>query len=215
MTRMSRRRLENLDETRQKRLFESAAEEFAEKGFDAASLNRILERSGMSKSSLYYYFDDKADLFTTLIERSLEVLFKHIGGLDLDALAAETFWSDFEDRYRKSLLFVESHGWLVRFGSMFYSLRSNPQKGATTDRLFQATRTWVGKAITRGQTLGVIRTDLPQSMLIDSTMGLIEALDRWVIAHWNDLSEADKQAIPQKHIGLFRRLLTEDGCFLP
>ena len=64
---MSPRRLDKLDDERKKRLFESAAEEFADKGYDGASLNRILKQSGMGKSSLYYYFDDKADLFTTLI----------------------------------------------------------------------------------------------------------------------------------------------------
>src|SRR5215469_14575411 len=50
---VSRRRFENLDADRQQRLFDSAAEEFGARGYDAASLNRILERSGMSKSSLY------------------------------------------------------------------------------------------------------------------------------------------------------------------
>ena len=68
---MSRSRFENLEPDKQQRLIDSAAEEFAAKGYDAASLNRILELAGMSKSSLYYYFDDKADLFTTLVDRSL------------------------------------------------------------------------------------------------------------------------------------------------
>lgn len=97
------RRLENLEPERQKRLFETAAEEFAAHGFDGASLNRILEKSGMSKSSLYYYFDDKADLFVTLIERSMAVLFREIGGFDPATLDAEGFWARFEDLYRRAI----------------------------------------------------------------------------------------------------------------
>jgi AcrR family transcriptional regulator len=76
---MSRPRFEKMDAERQKRLFESTAKEFAAHGFDGASLNLILEQSGMSKSSLYYYFDDKADLFTTMIERAIAVFFKEVG----------------------------------------------------------------------------------------------------------------------------------------
>jgi AcrR family transcriptional regulator len=43
---MSRNRIENLEPERQQRLFESAAEELTDHGYDAASLNRILRKSG-------------------------------------------------------------------------------------------------------------------------------------------------------------------------
>ncbi|MGJ0453693.1 MAG: TetR/AcrR family transcriptional regulator [Methylocystis sp.] len=202
------RRLDKLDAERQKRLFESAAEEFAAHGFDGASLNRILEKSGMSKSSLYYYFDDKADLFTTMIERSLTVLFKEIGGFDPTALEAKTFWDAFEELYRRAIAVVDRNAWLVQFGGMFYRLRSDPRQGSATGRLFRAVREWVTLIIARGQALGVVRTDLPQSLLIDSTMSLLESLDRWVVAHWSQLESAEKDVMPQKHIALFRSLIS-------
>ena len=204
---MGRNRLENLDPERQRVLFEAASEEFAAKGFDGASLNRILERTGMSKSSLYYYFDDKADLFVTLVERSLAILFKHIGQFDPEELTAENFWGDFERRYGKAVAFVSGNGWLVRFGAMFYALRGDPGCGAPTGRLFQAARHWVGIILRRGQALGVVRGDLPESLLVDSAMGLCESLDRWVVAHWDELTPAERAALPEEHIGLFRDLL--------
>lgn len=202
------RRLDKLDADRQKRLFESAAEEFAAHGFDGASLNRILEKSGMSKSSLYYYFDDKADLFTTMIERSMAVLFREIGGFDPTALEADTFWITFEELYRRAIAVVDRNAWLVQFGGMFYRLRSDPRQGSATGRLFMAVRQWVTIIIERGQALGVVRTDLPQSLLIDSTMSLLESLDRWVVLHWNQLDAAEKDAMPQKHVALFRGLIS-------
>jgi AcrR family transcriptional regulator len=202
------RRLDKLDAERQKRLFESAAQEFAAHGFDGASLNRILEKSGMSKSSLYYYFDDKADLFTTMIERSMTVLIKEIGGFDPEALDAETFWSTFEELYRRAIAVVDRHAWLVQFGGMFYRLRNDPRQGSATGRLFQVVRKWVTLIIERGQALGVVRTDLPQSLLIDSMMSLLESLDRWVVTHWNQLEQTEKDAMPQKHIALFRNLIS-------
>lgn len=202
------RRLDKLDTERQTRLFESAAEEFAAHGFDGASLNRILEKSGMSKSSLYYYFDDKADLFTTMIERSLTILFKEIGGFDPTALDAKTFWSTFEELYRRAIAVVDRNAWLVQFGGMFYRLRGDPGQGSATGRLFLAARAWVKLIIERGQALGVVRTDLPQSLLIDSTMSLLESLDRWVVAHWNQLEGTEKDTMPQKHIAMFRSLIS-------
>lgn len=204
---MSRPRFEKLAPERQQKLFDSAAEEFGEKGYDAASLNRILEKSGMSKSSLYYYFEDKADLFTTMLERSLAFLFREIGGLDIDKLTAETFWSEFEGLYRRSVVFMNKHPWYLKLGRVFYRLRGEPKGGAPTGKIFQAARQWIAAIVRRGQELGVVRTDLPESLLVDSAMGLGEALDRWTVAHWDEMTEDERFGMARDQIGLFKRLL--------
>jgi len=204
---MSRPRFEKLDAERQKRLFESTAKEFAAHGFDGASLNLILEQSGMSKSSLYYYFDDKADLFTTMIERAIAVFFKEIGSFDPDALTAENFWSSHEDLYRRSVEVARKNAWLMQFGGMFYRLRGESKNGSATGRVFNAARQWVSKILTRGQAVGVVRTDIPQTLLVDVTMALLESLDRWVVAHWTQLEKQEIDELPSKHIELLRRLL--------
>lgn len=204
---MSRNRLENLDPERQRALFEAAGAEFAANGFDGASLNRILDKSGIGKSTLYYYFDDKADLFTTMVERAIVLLFRQIGSFDSSALTADNFWSELEQRYGKAVTIVNANDWLVRFGHIFYALRGQPKTNAATDRLFQSVRRWVGHLIARGQELGVIRLDLPESLLVDLTMGLLETLDRWVVGHWSDMSASERQAMPADHMKLFRKLL--------
>ena len=148
---MSRRRFENLDPDRQQRLLESAAEEFDEKGYDGASLNRIIERSGMSKSSLYYYFDDKADLFTTLLERSMTFILKEIGGFDVGKLTAETYWSELEALGRRAMQVVARNSWLLHLGRVFYRVRGGPKSGPATGRVFDAARLWIGGLVSRGQ----------------------------------------------------------------
>ena len=45
----------------------AALEVFAEKGFAAAKLDEIAKRAGISKGTLYLYFQDKADLFRAVI----------------------------------------------------------------------------------------------------------------------------------------------------
>ena len=72
-------------------------------------------------------------------------------------------------------------------------------------------RRWVATIIQRGQELGVVRSDLAQTLLIDTTMGLLESLDRWVVTHWDELSEPEKLEMPQKHICLFCRLLSDES----
>ena len=204
---MSRPRFEKLDAERQERLFESAADEFSEKGYESASLNRILERSGMSKSSLYYYFDDKADLFTTVLERALAFLMKEIGGFDPDKLTAETFWSELVALYRRAIVFSNKNTWYLKLGRMFYRVHDTAKKDAPTGRLFEAIRHWLATLITRGQALGVIRKDLPTPLLIGCAMGVGEALDRWAVAYWAEYDDAGRLAMAEEHIDLFRRML--------
>lgn len=54
------------DEKREKIIAESIVE-FRDNNFDAASINRIVERSGISKGSFYQYFEDKEDLYLYII----------------------------------------------------------------------------------------------------------------------------------------------------
>lgn len=51
----------------QQELFSAAIEEFAEKGYENASINTILAAAGMSKGQFYYHFGGKESLYFALI----------------------------------------------------------------------------------------------------------------------------------------------------
>src|SRR5512136_3484913 len=88
-------RFNRLEPERQRRLLAAAAQEFAAEGYEGASLGWIAEEAGFSKPALYYYFEDKADLYTTVVRESWERLSpqRHI---DLDSLHEATFWPALE-----------------------------------------------------------------------------------------------------------------------
>jgi AcrR family transcriptional regulator len=50
------------------RLLETATELFAEKGYAATSVREIVERAGVSKPVLYYYFKSKEGLFYAILD---------------------------------------------------------------------------------------------------------------------------------------------------
>ncbi len=204
---MNRTRFENLDEQKKERLLDSAAEEFAEHGYEGASLNKILERAGMSKSSLYHYFEDKADLFMSLTERSVAILMCEIGGFDPQALTAESYWPVLEGRVRRALELSNRNTWYVKLGRMMLRFRSLPKGMDRSNRLYRAARSFVEATLLRGQELGVVRTDLPQSLMVDSAMALGEAIDAWMLTHWDDMTPEERLAMVGVNFELFRRLL--------
>ncbi|MCQ3938550.1 MAG: hypothetical protein DPW18_16100 [Chloroflexi bacterium] len=58
----------NLPEEKRQAIVNAAIDEFAEYGFEPASINRIVANSGIAKGSFYQYFDDKLDVFRHLID---------------------------------------------------------------------------------------------------------------------------------------------------
>lgn len=50
------------------RIVDAAFDEFTERGFDGARVDRIAERAGANKSLLYQYFGDKEHLFRHVLE---------------------------------------------------------------------------------------------------------------------------------------------------
>jgi len=51
---------------------EAAIEEFAQRGFEAASISQIVASAGIAKGSFYQYFHGKQDLFLHLVERAAQ-----------------------------------------------------------------------------------------------------------------------------------------------
>ena len=57
----------NLPEEKRGRIIDIAIDEFAEYGYQQASISRIVERSEIAKGSFYQYFEDKKDLFKHIL----------------------------------------------------------------------------------------------------------------------------------------------------
>ncbi len=203
---MVRDRFDNLDPDKQERLFEAAADEFSDHGFEGASLNRIIDRAGMSKGSLYYYFNDKSDLYATVVERATAAVVKLVGGFSLDELTAETFWPQFEGAVRRSVDYMQRNEWFVRLGRSFYRMRGGSGRKATK-RVFDWIGTWTTRVLERGQQLGVIRTDMPIEFLVELALAVGETGDRWLLTHWHDMRKKQRNEVLNAEMDAFHRLL--------
>lgn len=64
---------------------EVAARLFAQKGYEATSLEAIAEAAGVSRAVLYDHFDSKAELQAALLRAETERLLTHVGGAVIQA----------------------------------------------------------------------------------------------------------------------------------
>jgi AcrR family transcriptional regulator len=195
-----------LDDDARRRILETAAEEFAAKGFDGTSLNQLIARLGISKGSFYYYFDDKADLFITVIDHTWRTMMPE-HGVDLAALDRDDYWSAIEAVMREAHSRVHDNPWLVGMGRLFYNPPDVPDIRAKLGEILEQARAWQAELIRRGQAIGVVRDDLPVDLLLALLVGADEAADRWFVSHWNELDDAEIDRLFTEIFAVFRRML--------
>lgn len=65
----SGRRIAGEDPAKREQILDGAKRVFMEEGFEAASMNDITRAAGVSKGTIYVYFENKEDLFGSMIER--------------------------------------------------------------------------------------------------------------------------------------------------
>src|SRR5512140_1703213 len=174
---MARPRFEKLSAEKQEAILAAAADEFAERGYEAASLNRIIERAGSSKGSLYYYFEDKADLLVTVVERAVATVMGQVSFPSLEEFTAADFWERLRRIVEESLPVMEADSWYMRVMRSFYRLRDEPGAPPSLSRVIDLGRDMVQALLRRGVEVGAVRSDLPLDLIVDVYMAADQAGD--------------------------------------
>jgi AcrR family transcriptional regulator len=201
---MARRSFSDLPEDKRRLILETAATEFAAHDFAGASLNRIIERFGMSKSSFYYYFDDKAELFSVLMDHAGAMLAAAVIFPTHEELARD-FWPQVEALFDRVLAVSEQQPWFLALGTLFYR---TPDAGtADFSGVYGRVRDWVDHALLAGQASGDVRTDLPFSLLAESVFALLQALDRWSVEHYASFTAEEARDAGRVQADFLRRML--------
>lgn len=204
---MPRPRFQNLAEEKRLALLEAAAKEFAEHGYEQASLNRILEAGGMSKGAAYYYFDDKADIFATTIRHFVDTLFAEMTS-SLMSLDVDDFWVNFKQLYIDHLLInTMEESWRFGVARALFGLSSEHRSHPEIQATFEKINEWVEALIEHGQKAGVIRDDLPKSLLIRLAIGIDTTTDTWFAENGASLSEIERQKLAERSAQLMEKLL--------
>ena len=201
-----RPRFTRLEPDRQRRILDAALDEFVQHGFEEASLNRIIQAAGISKGAMYYYFDDKADLFVTIFTQVMSDVMQQLD-TDVERLDRDSFWPHLRDLTRRGTEMMQRDPKLLALGRVYYALPAEMRnQGPLADSLHDMMG-WALRLITHGQKLGLVRTDLPVDVLLELMVAVDQVLDRWLIAHYEEMSQAELLRAAETSLALHRRLL--------
>ncbi len=202
---MPTKRFENLEPERRNRILSAAQNEFIRNGYEGASLNTIVGEAGISKGSLYYYFEDKTDLYLTVLSQVMSELQRNIGGIGVGEFS-DDFWGDIEEYTRKSLRMIKENPDFVRLARGLFSLISS---GNIPDSVAEVIIDWksiMTSIVMRGQEMGEVRTDLPLDLLVNILWSLGESIDFWMLSHIDEFSTEELEGQANVYVDLWKRI---------
>jgi AcrR family transcriptional regulator len=111
------------------RLLDSALHLFSEKGYEGTSIREIIEGAGVTRPVLYYYFQNKEDLFKRLVEARFS---EFTGEIDTIIRSVSGTSARLKHVIRKAFSIAEEYPEIVRLILMVFF--SPPTHGANLDR---------------------------------------------------------------------------------
>ena len=181
-------------------------EEFAAHGFHDASLNRVIESAGISKGSMYYYFDGKEDLYAHVARVELERMIARVGPFDIPAATdPDAFWSALENYYLQLMSALDTAPELAALIRGWIAASATPAMQQIQQEMEQAVCPWMERVLAAGQRIGAVRTDLPSGLLIAIAAGMGQAMDTWLLTQSSDATDLPR--LISALVGMIRRAL--------
>jgi AcrR family transcriptional regulator len=204
---MVRARFARLPSKQQQAILRAALDEFAVRGFHDASLNRVIAEAGISKGSMYYYFDGKEDLYAYLVQTQLKRLFADLGPFPVPSEGdADAFWSTLENYYVRLMTALATSPQVAALARGWFTASKNPALQLTQQEMEQAVLPWIEQTLAAGQRVGAVRSDIPSALLITVVVGMGQAMDTWLIAQ--QLDQDDLPELISSLIDMIRGAVT-------
>lgn len=207
-----RYRSRKIDDEKRAALIDAAMEEIAANGIDGASYNRIIERSGLSKGVVYYYFENKESLYLTVLDEVERQFLSSVGRLKLPE-TREEFWTACRMYYEKAIRYGAENLGLVKVVRNLIEPGTGMKGSAEMRENFRRVERWTANLLKRGQDLGAIRKDVPPDLLRSILQAMGHTMDSWLFEH---LEKAPESVSVERFLAfaldMFKRILSPEGA---
>ena len=166
----------NLPEEKREKILQEVMVEFRDNAYDLASINRIVERSGISKGSFYQYFEDKEDVYFYLLQIIGDKKLQYLGPT-ISRIMDIGFYEALRKIYEAGIEFALEHPDYLTIGNRMMRdggtmVRKLQEKfGGQSDALFSML---LEKGIERGEIRPDIEVPLVARLLMNMQMTVVE-----------------------------------------
>ncbi|MCH1624142.1 TetR/AcrR family transcriptional regulator [Ferdinandcohnia quinoae] len=169
---------EDHKEKKKREILESAHACFAKKGFQVATMNDIVEHSGMSKGAIYNYFNSKDEIYLELMRESTEQTYNSLKESILifnSALEKIIFLFDLYDK-GDGINIEDLSKTIVHYEFRLYSFRHEELNNKLNQRKQKYFLEFIEDIIKEGQYSGEFKSDLNPKLMADLFWSLIDGV---------------------------------------
>lgn len=197
---------ERMPVERRRQLVRTAAAEFAAAGYDRASLNRIIQACGLSKSSFYHYVSSKEQLFGLVVADLSGTLIDQVD-IPSPEEFAQGFWGTVEQLFDRLMVTLQTDEAYAALGRMFYLTDVPEDADSAVGRALASVESWVQRVLEAGRNAGSVRTDLPVALQAQLLFAVLRALDEWSVRELDSIPPEQLPGIVAAQKGVLRRML--------
>jgi AcrR family transcriptional regulator len=190
----------NLTEEKKQRILNGAIKEFAKNSFFKTSMQSIAKRAGISKGSMYQYFEGKKELYVYLFKYALEKKFSYFEHL-IKYSETRSFYAIFEEMLYLGTKFGLDHPDLFELSNSLNELYTSSNKMAIEIvseinnivniegvKLYSQ---FVYKAIDRAFINGEIRSDIDKQLIYFFIDRVIQTFGQYMLEKVFYINEED------------------------
>ncbi|MBU4229542.1 MAG: TetR/AcrR family transcriptional regulator [Desulfurivibrionaceae bacterium] len=155
----------NLAPEKRESIVRTAAAEFAEQGYQRASLNNIVKQLGISKGSLYQYFDNKEALFLHVFDHfTLQV--KQYVKASVTGNGRDDFFGVARQVLLAGIAFIDTHPEYFQVYLKVLFERDVPRREELVSRVRLFSLEYFGPLADRAMLQGMLRRDIPARKVV-------------------------------------------------
>jgi AcrR family transcriptional regulator len=188
-TNTSTNKFTQLAASKQKSIIDASIHEFAEKGFKNASVNKIVEKAGISKGSLFNYFKSKNLLFDHIYQIALREVISYLTKVRNES-QNDDFFIRFSKIIKSGIAFINKHPRLARI--YFRLLNSDDSPHGKT--IIQNLHSEAIRYLTQFVEIGIERNELRGDLNSNAAAFLMEStLNRILQVHYLNIFDAKSE----------------------
>jgi len=181
----STNKFEQLADTKQKSIIDASIYEFADKGFKNASVNKIVEKAGISKGSLFNYFKSKNMLFEHIYAIALREVKAYLAQVR-DESVSDEFFTRFSKIINAGVGFINKHPRLARIYFRLLNSDDSPRGKAIIQNLHSEATGYLTEFVWTG----IERNELRSELNPNSAAFIMESnLNRILQIHYLEIFE--------------------------
>ncbi|RLA42328.1 MAG: TetR/AcrR family transcriptional regulator [Deltaproteobacteria bacterium] len=150
-----------------RKILDVAKQLFAEKGFDAISINQIAQQAGVSKANVFHHFTSKDALYLAVLKAACEETVGSLAEAHSSGNAGEDLWEFFSSHLAAMLANQASAKLILR--EIVES--KNEREQTLAEHVFAEYFTRLVGMVSDGQTQGLLRKDFDPALLAFLMLG--------------------------------------------